>query len=567
MLTIPSQSHATITRAHEPVVLVAGRPCRDLRVLRIHQRPAPHFDTAEVELAPSHSTARAQQLHRLPAVGSAVRIEAAGFVLAGYVEAHESRIDDGGEHLVAHVRHQLTRLLAAPVRDLWRDDAGSARRVGDGEVVFNASDDALASPCWHTIAGRQAPVFSCAAGAKAWTVADALAYLLATAVGPDVSVPSPSELGPLAGEIDLGRLNVAAMPAAEALAKVAAIAGLALRAAASDAPAIIIYRPGSSAARRTLQLQPAGQKLDPARSNLWRGRLSITRRPGRPNLVLLGGRKVYETTVELAPGWDPATSTTRWRDTVRSLADNWLARGETFRKWVLNEHGRYGRSPWNLPAADLSHLGDGDFAAPLPRQLRPCLSTGPDGRSLGIVVETSLVGGPWKRWRGPLWVARDEASVFLGGDALGGEFFAAAVAGQARVRVTASIESDAPLSLEVPGDAALGTEVVDESGRAAWRQVHPSSVLAGADGTGEPLVRDDAPLLFRIAARMSQPIAAAVEGTATLAAIDTSWRLGDAVDRVCGRGLEIASRVDARPAVTAIVHDLAAQTTTLNLRG
>jgi hypothetical protein len=66
---------------------------------------------------------------------------------------------------------------------------------------------------------------------------------------------------------------------------------------------------------------------------------------------------------------------------------------------------------------------------------------------------------------------------------------------------------------------------------------------------------------------MSQPIAAAVEGTATLAAIDTSWRLGDAVDRVCGRGLEIASRVDARPAVTAIVHDLAAQTTTLNLRG
>lgn len=158
--------------------------------------------------------------------------------------------------------------------------------------------------------------------------------------------------------------------------------------------------------------------------------------------------------------------------------------------------------------------------------------------------------------------------MYLGGDSLPADYFQAAVAGTAEVRVTAVIEADARLSAEAEGNPHLPKEVVDASSQAFWREVRPTSVFRAATGLGPADESDDSELVRRIASRNADLASLATEAEITLGWIDTSFQVGDIIERIEGRDFELSSNADARPCVRSVLHDFGqAQTTRLIVRG
>ena len=569
-LTLMPTPPEPVLRCRPPRVYAAGLRRRDLEVLSIEWLPAPDFCRARLRVHPPGSRsedARFEWPGALPPVGCPITIhpgDGDAGVLPGVVTAHEAVSAERGEQLIAHVSHVLAERLAAPAGGRWQvGPDGVPLTVAGARTAFNG-DGGWASADLHELDGRPARLFAACPNARRWTVADALGYLLAALVPAEVTVPGREELQERAGGIDLGRVDVSGRSAAAAIVAVAHRGGLTVR-AARDGLGIVLYRPGRQGRRVSVRQQPAGEALDRTRSNLWRARLRFRRRPARRGVLALGGPKLHETTVELAPGWNPSDATGRWRDHVRSLAGGGPASRDVLRAWVLNEHGRYGASPWLLPTHDFAALGE-DFFLSVPRRLRPCVSTDPAGRSLGIVVEwRPEADAGWRPWPGPVYVSRRECTVRLGGDALPGAYFRAALAGTAGVRVTATIASDARLSAEVPGDANLPREVIDLGAQAGWQAVHETSIFHNA-AYGEPAERDDAAVLGALAERHAESLTGAAQAELTLAWVDPTYAVGDLVERVEGRALELPAAPDRRPAVTRVRHEFGkTQTTTLTL--
>ncbi|MFW6133079.1 MAG: hypothetical protein ACOC8F_04225, partial [Planctomycetota bacterium] len=555
-LTLPSRTPSPVIRCRPPHVYVAGRRRRDLDVRSVELLAAPEFGRARVALHPPAGLAERGRLERLgvlPAVGIDLTIRPrGGLEFAGVVTTHAAGAGADAETLEAEVRHVLAVVLGEPISGRWELD-GEARpvHVPRARCVFNGTD-AGASTALGEIAGRSARVFD-AGGAVRWTVADALGYLLAVGVPSHVRVPDVEELRDLTANVDPGRVDVPGLSVAETLVRVARRGGLALR-AARDGLGLVFYRPGRDGRRLCVRQQPAGESLDRSRSNLARAALRFERRPSRRPVLAVGDHKRYETTLVLCPGWDPQEATGRWRDTTRGLADDWPRRAEVYRRWVLNEHGGYDGPPWSLPRYDFADLGE-DFFLPAPRRLGPCVSTDATGAGLGVVVEwRGGDGEAWRRWAGPAYAAPDECAVYLGGDALPGAYFQAAAAGTAEVRVTATVASDARLSVEIPGDRALRREVIELPDRGQWRAVHATSVFAGGAAPGEPRLRDDTDRLRRIAERHARTGAHACDAELTLAWVEPSCTVGDRVDRIGGRALELATRADRDAVVTAVRH-------------
>jgi hypothetical protein len=240
-----------------------------------------------------------------------------------------------------------------------------------------------------------------------------------------------------------------------------------------------------------------------------------------------------------------------------------------YRKWVLNEHGWYSAQPWSLAIHDLAAISSEDFLLRIPRKLLPCLSSDVCGQSLGVVVEVRCGGdAPWRRWTGPVWVSGGECAVWLGGDSLPADFFQAAVEDDASVRVTATVSSDLRLTARVAGSAGCPAALLDLSRRAAWRQVHPTSIFHQAQGLGAAAQRDDSLMLDRLARACAQTCSHATQGELTLGWIDTSFHPGDIIERISGRWLELSSGPRSLPVVRSVRHEFAGrQCTTITVSG
>ncbi len=556
-------------------VYIDGTRRRDLQPVTLEVLPAPSFGKATLVMAGSPVSGQCERFGdatRLPPIGSRVQIRFAPGTedgeFTGSVIAHGFVVDEHEERCAAECQHQLAIDLARRISSLWQLNAQSAVEVKQAKIRFNADQNALASKSTTNVKRRQCRLFDSNVDARPWSVADALGYLLATAVPDGVEVPSLLELDAMVGHIELGRVDVTGKTAAEALAEVARRGGLEIR-SARQGRGLVFYRPGRQGRRRHIRLQPVGAKLSLSQSNLWRGQIRIYRRPSRRSLLALGQRKQYESTFELAKGWGAALETDRWRDFVRSKSSNWPKAADVYRKWVLNEHGWYSGSPWNLPVHSFASISSGDFTIRSARRFLPCLSTDLQGQSLGVVVEIRCgTGAAWRRWRGPLWVSRDECAIYLGGDALPGEFFQAAVAGEASVRVTAVVEADGRLIREVQGDLNAPRDVIDLSNRAAWRTVYSTSIFKNADGVGTPAERDDSELLNRLAVRYAEIASTATQADLTLGWVDTSCHVGDVVEKIDGRAFELSSNPDSLPFVRSVRHEFdTTQTTHLVVSG
>lgn len=554
-------------------VYVDGMRRRDLLAMSWESLPAPLFGKATLAAGarPEDLPRRIESLDALPPVGSRVVIQPArngGLEFRGTIVSHQAYLDSSKELLTATAVHELHDLLQMAISSsVHRGLYGQLVTMPSAQVRFNSGQGSLCSRQVQQLGGRSARFFSSDPLARAWTVADALAYLLAAYVPAQVQTQDLSELESLGGCVELGEMDVSGMKVGEAIQAVAHRAGLQLRAAREGA-GLVIYRPGADGRRFDVRLQPAGSTFSANTSNLWRGDFHIRRRPWRKGLLALGQPKRYETTQMLQGGWNPAMQTNRWRDFVRSMSDSWPRRCDVFRKWVLNEHGWYNSSPWNLHVPNLAAISPQDFRLNGPRKFLPCISTNANQQSLGVVVESRLdAQDQWRQWRGPVWISRDECAIYLGGDALPGEFFQAALAGNAQVRVTATIEADMRIYAKLDGDPGCGMDVIDVSGRAAWRKVHSSSQFYNAPGLGKPGERSDMPLLKRLLASVQQSSGKIVEADLDLAWIDMSCHVGDLVESIDGRQLNLGIQAQRCASVTAVKHDFIKQITHLEIKG
>ncbi len=536
--------------------------------------PGPDFARARVTLAMTGRylpARRVEDIGALPAVGSGLQIclagSSRGIVFDGYVSRHLAGVGPDEEYLIIEAEDVLAASLNSPITGRWQESDASAVFVPAGKCVFNAEPGGLASQGTYQVNSRSCRVFSAGADGQLWSVADILNYLLAGCVPKDISASGLEELADFAGAIYPPRFSLTGLSVREAIAHTAALAGLAVRSGTSlggGAPSLVFYRSGRSGRRREIRLQRAGETLDARRSNLWKGRVAFNRRPARRTVSVIGDLKRYESTFTLKKGWDATLESYHYRDFVRDESGNWPAVADVFRKWVLNESGRYCDEPYNLEKFDFADIGSDDFFLAVARRFSPCLSVGQAGESLGVVVEVSYDDGTtWRRYGGAIRVAADECAIYLVDDALPADYFqAVAIDETVKVRITATVASDRRISAEVIGDVSCPTEIVQVPS-AQWAKVHSDSVFYQSESLPDPDERDDTNRLRQIATSMSESCASAVEAELTLGWVDPTCNVGDIIERVDGRGLELAVFPGSAPHICAVEHRCGEEWTTI----
>jgi hypothetical protein len=556
-------------RVRAPAVYVEGRRRRDLLAESVEGLPAPDFGRARLTMTmagaprPARSLADADEL---PAIGTHVLISAEPGgrepIFQGVISAHTAGVGPEREELGVRAVDALAGALAGPVSGRWAVDGDEPAFLPEQRCAFNAGDGGGPSAASYRLPGGAARVFD-DAGAS-WSVADILAYLLAAHVPADLTRAGLEHLAGPAADLFPGALDLTGLSVAESLARTAARAGLAFRGRLSGDgvglhPTLVLYRPGVAGRPRRVALQPRGATLHADRTNLWRGGFTLRARPGRRTVVALGEAKVHEMTLPLQPGWDAALETPYHCDFVRGRPGFSADLANVFRKWVLNEAGQYSGPPWELPAFDLAEAAGEDFLVARRRPLGPVLPRGGGRRSPGVVVEVSYDDGvTWRRYGGPVRLAGDECSLWLADDALPGDYFQAALAGTARVRVTGTITADRRLRAEVTGDPSAGVEVIERT--ATWRQVQASSALDAADADE----RDEGDRLARLAEQHARRPGRDFEAELTLATVEPAWAAGDLVERIEGRGLDLpaAAGLAGGAHVVAVDHRLDEEWTT-----
>jgi len=401
------------------------------------------------------------------------------------------------------------RLLAEdPAADLLRrrlggrrawTAGGNADRVEGRALVFNPDGRPNASGEAYTPdAGEPYTIFApdCGPGNVAWTLDEAVAYVLAEHASSEaVAVPSVSEVRAALPATVIRDVSLEGRSLGDALEALLELAGARL---------VARVEPGAGAVSRRLELwrpdrepagwlshQPPGRVYDPAKTHFsaLEVRMDFAAAPRR--YVARGDGRLYESTFDLVAGWDDALATSDPDDFSPGTNPDFDAVRDVFRKWVLNEDGTYSDPPYDRgEPPDLSALFEAAPYVRRRRRLLPCLSRDATGRSRGVYVEVSLDGGvSWEQSSLAARVLRDECGIYVTEDPLPSRYLAAAMRGEVRIRITATVESDALLSAEYAGqegtDLPGRTRHVNVPAGYRYRRVAASSRFYGEGGADE----------------------------------------------------------------------------------
>lgn len=156
-----------------------------------------------------------------------------------------------------------------------------------------------------------------------------------------------------------------------------------------------------------------------------------------------GAPPTIETTQLLHPAWLPALEGETSATYDRQLSNDFSRYANVYRRWVLNETGKWSQLPYEQPRSfHPAVFFDQPSLEPTALQWMDCLTLDNAGVPLPPIVELSMDGGTsWLTYPGPVRLLENEAGIYLDGDTLPPGFIDAVNNATAAVRITGSLRS------------------------------------------------------------------------------------------------------------------------------
>ena len=263
---------------------------------------------------------------------------------------------------------------------------------------------------------------------------------------------------------------------------------------------------------------------------------------------------LVEGTFELIPAWNPALQSEPEDAYSPATNPDFTPYADVFRFWALNEDGAF-----DGPVFDAAAFFDEEPFTPRRLVFRAGLTLGDTGGNRPPVIEMSLdEGETWAVYPGSTRIDTNRAAVHLDDVTLPPAFLAAALAGEARLRVTACLQS--PNAVEMKrwsGNPFAGqTERIELDARDVFRfaRIAPSSIH---HGTTPAAAFDDTLALQRwLIEQMRHGPARTGKAMLTLGNTQPMLRIGDVLRNAGGPGLNPAQRSEAIEQRGAFVREI-----------
>jgi len=482
-------------------------------------------------------------------------------LVEGQISGVDSEVSAGEQKTILEVSDRWNQQLNRQIETTWWQigDALLVDRIGDAEMRSDELRNRSESP-W-LVEGSE--IYVLQIDGHSWTVQTAIDAISVLA-GLDLStqlIPRDIAIAPLLQPADLSK------PVGRALEQVLTSYGLIVQ-------RTLVREGHRLVEHRSVRPKDCGRSIhlawaddDRALGQVIRTNTNTVAPLARPWIARAKGWQV-ESTFTLVPGWDPSLE--GQSDATYSRADNaeFATYANVYRLWVLNEDGAFTAAPYNQGEAyDLSSLFGQEQVRPQPLVFADCLVLDDAGQKRGPIVEMSSDGGSqWTVYPGIAVIAEERAAVYLDDTTLPAAFLSAAKTGDARIRVTGSLQCPVPVQvMRWHGNPFLGTQeaeirhVGDAFGfrRVDSGSTHYAQVISGAIQADEADETDA--LQAWLTARMRQASQGEVDGGIAHLSLAGIWPLlhiGDHLINTTGRDIDVRQRPEAVTGAAATIRSV-----------
>ena len=495
-------------------VMVDGMLCPDLEPIEIVRCGWPDFSWARFTYNPAAYAGEAlkavEDVGAEFAIGKTIRIGqryngtkpgAATFSLPifhGHIDSIETKLSPDGELVEIIARDfsaNLKRLLIYGQRVAKAD--GSEVFMAGLDTVFNPDSKGNADPTLLEVSDKRYTVFHAEPSQGGfWSYAEVIDYILCEHVLTGrLQTPTLDQLKALTDNQDVRDLDVTGLNLVEALHHCCERIGLDFNfvprlASVGPDQAIVFHKAGTG---RTVELncQKSGRQLSISKTNIATLHSSRSFWPVTHRYIGQGDFKIHEATFELVKAWDLSLEDTDYNKFSPSTNPDFYQVKDVYRKWCLNEAGKYTGTPYNQGNAfDFSRIFQSDNFISHSRRFYPALTTDKLGRSQGYFLQVSYDNGVnWWQYLYAFNILLDECGVWLSSDQLDSRTWFSALRGFLRFRITASVISDERLTALVANGPVNSTAPVIEHvmtlpRQFKYRKVSDQSIFAdSADDT------------------------------------------------------------------------------------